>query len=152
MHCTKSSVYSQKVLLRMVNLLPKTRRAELKRLINKKVVASCWLFTSSYWSMICNIECSLCRRVLQIPHIVKLLIETDTYSLKTFHQTRDKSTSLCQTYSAESAVMHHTHGHWGLLQSEQYKYGLQCVAGWKRLQYLQEGAGFWALCKNKANI
>ena len=31
------------------NLSPETCRAELKRLINEKVVASCWLFTSLYW-------------------------------------------------------------------------------------------------------
>ena len=38
----------------MVNLLPKTCRAELKRLINKKVVESCWLFTSlNGWLFVC---------------------------------------------------------------------------------------------------
>ena len=30
------------------NSSPETCRAELKRLINEKVVASCWLFTSLY--------------------------------------------------------------------------------------------------------
>ena len=31
------------------NLSPETGRADLKRLINEKFVASCWLLTSSYW-------------------------------------------------------------------------------------------------------
>ena len=31
----------------LLNLSPETCRAELKRLLNEKVVASCWLFTSS---------------------------------------------------------------------------------------------------------
>ena len=31
------------------NLSPETCRAELKRLINEKVVGSCWLFTSLYY-------------------------------------------------------------------------------------------------------
>ena len=31
------------------NFSHETRRAELKRLINEKVVASCWLLTSLYW-------------------------------------------------------------------------------------------------------
>ena len=33
-----------------MNLSPETFRAELKRLINEKVVASCWLFTSLDYS------------------------------------------------------------------------------------------------------
>jgi hypothetical protein len=33
------------------NLSPETCRPELKRLINEKVVASCWLFTSLYISL-----------------------------------------------------------------------------------------------------
>ena len=35
-----------------VNLAPETCRAELKRLINENVVASCWLFISLYFSQI----------------------------------------------------------------------------------------------------
>ena len=48
MQCTKSCIYSQKVLLKWANLSPETCWAELKRLINEKAVASCWLFTSLY--------------------------------------------------------------------------------------------------------
>jgi len=32
------------------NLLPETCRTELKRLINEKFVASCWVFKSLYWN------------------------------------------------------------------------------------------------------
>ena len=45
-HCTKSCVYSQKCSWGWANLSPETCRADLKRLINEIVVASCWLFTS----------------------------------------------------------------------------------------------------------
>ena len=40
-----------------MNLSPETCRAELKRLIKEKVVASCWLFTSLYWMAINNSIC-----------------------------------------------------------------------------------------------
>jgi len=39
---------------RWANLSPETCRAELKRLINEKVVASCWLFTSLSLSYFCR--------------------------------------------------------------------------------------------------
>ena len=43
-HCTKSCIYNQKECSwGWANLLPETCRADLKRLINEKVVASCWL-------------------------------------------------------------------------------------------------------------
>ena len=41
---------------------PKTCRAELKRLVNEKVVASCWLFTSLYY----NIFGTTCLLVISI--------------------------------------------------------------------------------------
>ena len=46
---TKSCIYVKKCSWGWVNLSPETCRADLKRSINEKVVASCWLFTSLYW-------------------------------------------------------------------------------------------------------
>jgi hypothetical protein len=40
--------YSNSNTIKWANLPPETCRADLKRLINEKVVASCWLFTSLY--------------------------------------------------------------------------------------------------------
>ena len=48
-HCTRSCIYSQKAPLRMGESVARTCRAELKRLINEKVVVSCWLFILLYW-------------------------------------------------------------------------------------------------------
>ena len=45
-HCTKSCRYSQKCSWGWENLSPETCRADLIRLINEEVVASCWLLTS----------------------------------------------------------------------------------------------------------
>ena len=47
-HCTKSCIQVKKCSWGWANLSPETCRAELKRLINEKVVASFWLFTSAY--------------------------------------------------------------------------------------------------------
>ena len=48
-HCTKSYIYSQKCSWGWANLSPETCRADLKRLINEKFFASCWLLTSLCW-------------------------------------------------------------------------------------------------------
>ena len=62
-HCTKSCIYSQKMLLRMDEFVARTCGAELKRLINGKVVASCWLFTSLYLTDCYFIDCAIaCSR------------------------------------------------------------------------------------------
>jgi hypothetical protein len=45
-HCTKSCIYSQKCSWGWANMSLETCRADLKRLINEKVVASYWLLTS----------------------------------------------------------------------------------------------------------
>jgi len=47
-HCTKSCINSQKMLLRMGKLPPETCWADLKSLINEKFVAFFWLFISFY--------------------------------------------------------------------------------------------------------
>jgi hypothetical protein len=48
-HCIKRYIYSQECSWGRANLSPETCRADLKRLINGKVVESCWLLTSLCW-------------------------------------------------------------------------------------------------------
>jgi hypothetical protein len=70
-NCTKSCIYSQKVLLRMGEFVARNRRDWFKILINEKVVASCWLLTSlSSRSSVCVCVCvrvcaraRVCRKV-----------------------------------------------------------------------------------------
>jgi len=98
-------------------------------------VVSNWLLPLSmqttdheHWTMICIIECSLCSRVLQILNTVKLLIETDMFSLNDISSNkRQKHQSLSDIFCRVCWNAPHTQGTEACRKVNGNNYGLQCV-------------------------